>query len=601
MNLKGVLILTELLTLLGTLLARVALDFTNVTAPEHVRALEEFTITAFLAVPSTSTFHLKMNQYAMQGMSHLVNKSKHRSGEPGGTEVSMFNVMTDQQDLAFPSINESQLRAKLSSLDEEQFELMKQVFSGNYTETFTIAPSDSDFEQSLQVMYALRTRWSTDPAPDPEVDPLELEEVPIEVEQNLEAMTEGEAVAETGRAFHTTASPLHVAPEHLRHMMDTVFTVGRNHETDPLDKLSVVLYITQKFDSLGLMVVDHVFSAAEYIFWFDQPLQGVNIIGILAGETWGTADDKPVILGAHMDTVPGTPGFDDNGSGLAALVEAARVLATSGCSFRHSIIFVAFDLEELGTQGSTMFVKDYLTGSIMDKFGITEITGAFIVDCIANWDPTPGSQDFPPTWAAYLPDNARSIESHNYTGDFAGILYRSQVDGRLAYTLSRYYNDLGHDQYRLELMGLQELGAEMPNATILKNHFDFIRSDHVRFWYLNDTDDSPSMPAVLITDMGPYRGRMRQCYHLACDDAETGFSDLGLITKVTQTLVWTIADLAKGRCGPRGRLSVPTLFALMGSTSRQDLNQKMPIASIQDAMEILHFLGLLPPVDTQPT
>lgn len=68
--------------------------------------------------------------------------------------------------------------------------------------------------------------------------------------------------------------------------------------------------------------------------------------------------------------------------------------------------------------------------------------------------------------------------------------------------MSRYYNDLGHDQYRLELMGLQELGAEMPNATILKNHFDFIRSDHVRFWYLNDTDDSPSMPAVLITDMG---------------------------------------------------------------------------------------------------
>lgn len=76
----------------------------------------------------------------------------------------------------------------------------------------------------------------------------------------------------------------------------------------------------------------------------------MNIIGILAGEVWGTADDKPVILGAHMDTVPGTPGFDDNGSGLAALVEAARVLATSGCSFRHSIFFVAFDLEELGNR-----------------------------------------------------------------------------------------------------------------------------------------------------------------------------------------------------------------------------------------------------------
>lgn len=74
----------------------------------------------------------------------------------------------------------------------------------------------------------------------------------------------------------------------------------------------------------------------------------MNIIGILPGENWGTPDDRPVVLGAHMDTVPGTPGFDDNGSGLAALVEAARVLATCGCSFQHSIFFVAFDLEEIG-------------------------------------------------------------------------------------------------------------------------------------------------------------------------------------------------------------------------------------------------------------
>lgn len=52
-----------------------------------------------------------------------------------------------------------------------------------------------------------------------------------------------------------------------------------------------------------------------------------------------------------------------------------------------------------------MFVKDYLSRSIMDKFGITEITGAFIVDCIANWDPTPGSQ----VSRVYMNSNAKSL------------------------------------------------------------------------------------------------------------------------------------------------------------------------------------------------
>ncbi|XP_042859271.1 uncharacterized protein LOC122245409, partial [Penaeus japonicus] len=104
----------------------------------------------------------------LQGMPHLANSSKLRLGLPGVSEVSMFNAFTDQQELAFPPFKEEDLRAKMPSLDQEQFELMKLVFSGNYTETFTLAPTDTDFEQSLQVMYALRTRWSTDPGPEPE-------------------------------------------------------------------------------------------------------------------------------------------------------------------------------------------------------------------------------------------------------------------------------------------------------------------------------------------------------------------------------------------------------------------------------------------------
>lgn len=77
-------------------------------------------------------------------------------------------------------------------------------------------------------------------------------------------------------------------------------------------------------------------------------VEGRNVVGVLPGTRWGSPDDRPVVVGAHLDTVADTPGLDDNGSGLAALVEAARVLSSSGCVTHHSVIFVAFDLEEIG-------------------------------------------------------------------------------------------------------------------------------------------------------------------------------------------------------------------------------------------------------------
>ena len=100
----------------------------------------------------------------------------------------------------------------------------------------------------------------------------------------------------------------------------------------------------------------------------DQLPTGSNIMGILPGRRWGTPRDKVwlhhalcstfnsktssqvVILGAHWDTLAATDGFNDNGSGVAAVLEVATVLAGSGCEFENSIMFVAFDLEEMGMQ-----------------------------------------------------------------------------------------------------------------------------------------------------------------------------------------------------------------------------------------------------------
>lgn len=68
----------------------------------------------------------------------------------------------------------------------------------------------------------------------------------------------------------------------------------------------------------------------------------------MAGRRWGSPQDAPLVVGAHLDTVVESPGLDDNGSGVAAMLEVARVLTSSGCGFDNSVFFVAFDLEEIG-------------------------------------------------------------------------------------------------------------------------------------------------------------------------------------------------------------------------------------------------------------
>ena len=87
---------------------------------------------------------------------------------------------------------------------------------------------------------------------------------------------------------------------------------------------------------------------------------GTNVFGILPGRNWEQPTDRPLIIGAHWDSVSNTTGFDDNGSGVAVLLEIARVLSTAKVSAGggscfipdHSIIFVAFDCEEPGSFGS---------------------------------------------------------------------------------------------------------------------------------------------------------------------------------------------------------------------------------------------------------
>ena len=53
-------------------------------------------------------------------------------------------------------------------------------------------------------------------------------------------------------------------------------------------------------------------------------MSGTNVIGVWPGSNWLTLSDRPLVIGAHWDVVANTTGFNDNGSGVAVMLELAR-------------------------------------------------------------------------------------------------------------------------------------------------------------------------------------------------------------------------------------------------------------------------------------
>ena len=77
---------------------------------------------------------------------------------------------------------------------------------------------------------------------------------------------------------------------------------------------------------------------------------------ILAATRTGNPSQK-VIVGAHLDSVAAGPGINDNGSGVAAVLETAVKTATWDIRPKNRIVFAFWAAEEEGLWGSTHYVK----------------------------------------------------------------------------------------------------------------------------------------------------------------------------------------------------------------------------------------------------
>lgn len=84
-----------------------------------------------------------------------------------------------------------------------------------------------------------------------------------------------------------------------------------------------------------------------------KPRTSENVIGIKRGTT---KPDEILVVGGHLDSVPFAPGANDNASGVAAMLEVARLLADVPTA--RTVHFVAFGAEEVGLLGSDYYARN---------------------------------------------------------------------------------------------------------------------------------------------------------------------------------------------------------------------------------------------------
>ena len=127
-------------------------------------------------------------------------------------------------------------------------------------------------------------------------------------------------------------------------------------------------YIASKFTEYGLEAEIQPFSARAV---FVGDITSANVIGTNPGIDPGYGT---IYVGAHYDSVKGSPGANDNASGTAVVLEVARIFATHEIS--PTIKFIAFGAEEYGLLGSKYFTEQ------LDFFDIHFSPGMINLDCV---------------------------------------------------------------------------------------------------------------------------------------------------------------------------------------------------------------------------
>lgn len=269
-------------------------------------------------------------------------------------------------------------------------------------------------------------------------------------------------------------------------------TIGERHLGRPRALHDAADYVERTLAAAGLAASSQEFRAAGH---------AVRNLDVELGNGAGPL----VVVGAHYDTVPGSPGADDNASGVSAVLEIARLLAEAGPSGRVRCAFFAneeppwFQTEDMGSLHYARRVRE--RGEDVAAMVSLESIG-YYVDGV-------GTQRYPfPLGLAY-PD----------TGNFLGL-----VSDRRCRALLR----------RVERSFRKHTSFPVVAAAVPAWVPGVAWSDQWAFW-------QQGFPAIMATDTAPFR---HPAYHTGADTPER--LDYRALATVAGALAAVALELAGG-------------------------------------------------------
>ncbi len=241
----------------------------------------------------------------------------------------------------------------------------------------------------------------------------------------------------------------------------------------------------------------------------------INIIG----NKWGIKNPAEIyIADAHYDSFGKSPGADDNASGVAAVLEIARILSayTSEKSFR----IIAFDLEEQGLIGSSVYVSSLKNTQDLVK-------GVINFEMIGYYSDIENSQDLPIGFDLLFPEAYNEVIKNKRRGDFIT---------NVANTISSFLKTSFYTHAKTYVPDLKVISLEVPgNGSIAP---DLTRSDHASFWREN-------IPALMITDGANFRNKN---YHTIRDSAHyLNFDFMASVVKASMATLLTECGFVHGQ------------------------------------------------------
>jgi len=178
------------------------------------------------------------------------------------------------------------------------------------------------------------------------------------------------------------------------HVAQLADEIGERNVFRPDALRAAADYITGVWRGMGYVVVDQCYEVS-----------GVNCANLEVIRAGRKRPEQMLVIGAHYDTVPGSPGADDNASGIAALLEISRQFLVIETDL--TVRFVAFVNEEApfffsGDMGSMVYAR-------AARYRGEDIRLMISLEMLGCYDDAPGSQRYPPLFRYFYPDRADFI------------------------------------------------------------------------------------------------------------------------------------------------------------------------------------------------